>query len=162
MRKLAILISLFTVSAAPVPSTLTGFEPLSFFVGKTKGVGKMKIAFGPTREVLVHGSGTLLADGSIVLRQDVERENKKPEHREWRIRSTGSGTYTGTLSDAGGPITGETFNGRLHLTYRSKSGYAVEQWMTLAADGRSANNHLTARKMGVVVASLDETITKVD
>ncbi len=158
MNRFAILLALVTVSAAPAPS----FDPISFFAGRTEGVGRMKIAFGPTREVRVHGRGAVLADGTIVLTQDVDRANKPPEHREWSIRETAPGRYAGTLSDAGGPIVGETVDDRLHLSYRSKSGYAVDQWMSLAPDGRSAANRLTARKMGVVVAHLDETIRKLD
>jgi hypothetical protein len=162
MRNLSILIAVATVSAAPAPSTNPRFNPVKFFDGRTEGIGRMKIAFGPTRDVRVHGLGRVLPDGTIVLTQDVDRENKPPEHREWRIRETAPGIYVGTLSDAGGPIKGETVNGRLHLIYRSKSGYAVEQWMTLSPDGRTASNRLTAKKMGVVVARLDETIRKTD
>lgn len=49
-----------------------------------------------------------------------------------------------------------------HLRYRTKGGIAIEQWMTLAPGGRSAHNRLVARKMGVIVARLDETIRKLD
>lgn len=158
MRHLLLPLALITSSAAPAPR----FDPLDFFAGRTEGVGRMKIALGPTREVRVHGRGLIQPDGTIVLDQDVDRENKPPEHRSWRIRETAPGVYAGSLSDAGGPIVGETVDGRLHLSYRSKSGYAVDQWMTLSPDGRSAVNRLTARKMGVVVAHLDETIRKVE
>ena len=90
------------------------------------------------------------------------RGTKPPKHREWRIRETLPGHYSGTLSDAGGPISGRSSKNRLHLSYRTKSGFMVDQYLTLAPDGRSAANRLIARKMGVTVAHLDETISKID
>lgn len=151
-------LALMAVSAAPARQ----FDPLDFFAGRTEGIGRMKIALGPLRAVRVHGRGLIQPDGAIVLDQDVDRENKPSTHRSWRIRAIAPGLYAGSLSDAGGPIVGETVDGRLHLSYRSKSGFAVDQWLALTPDGRSAVNRLTARKMGVVVAYLDETIRKVD
>jgi len=50
----------------------------------------------------------------------------------------------------------------LSTSNTAPSGTAIEQWLTLARDGRSAQNRLTARKFGIVVARLDETIRKVE
>lgn len=41
-----------------------------------------------------------------------------------------------------------------------KGGFVVEQWLDLAPGGRSARNHMTMRKFGIVVAGLDEMISK--
>lgn len=41
-----------------------------------------------------------------------------------------------------------------------KGGFATQQWLVLAPDGRSAHNVMVVTKLGVRVAVLDETITK--
>lgn len=41
-----------------------------------------------------------------------------------------------------------------------KGGMRVDQWLTLSADGQVAQNHLIVRKLGVTIATLEETIRK--
>ena len=154
---LAALVSPVSASAAPAR-----FDPIAFFTGATEGTGRMKILLGPHRTIRVHGRGHVAANGVLVLDQTVERENKPPQHRQWRIRPLGQGRYTGTLSDARGPVTVESVGNRLRLAYKGKAGVSIEQRLVLAPDGRSAQNRLTARRLGAVVARLDETIRKVD
>lgn len=158
MRLFVLLLLALTSPVAAAPR----FDALAFFTGRTEGSGAMKIMFGRHRAVHVHGNGRIERDGTLVLDQTVERDGKPATQRTWRIRRDGSDGYGGTLSDARGPITGETVGDRLHLRYRAPGGVRVEQWLTLAPDGRSARNRLTARKLGVVVARLDETIRKLD
>ena len=49
---------------------------------------------------------------------------------------------------------------RLHLAFTTKGGLKVQQWLTLAADGRSAHNVLVVTKLGMRVAVLVEEIVK--
>ncbi len=145
-------------AAAPAPV----FDPLAFFAGRTEGIARLKIVLRAARAVRVQGSGRVEPDGALVLDQIVAQEGKPATRRRWRIRRTGPATYAGTLSDAVGPIAGEVTGNRLHLGFTMKGGFATEQWLTLSPDGRSAANVLTARKFGVTVARLDETIRKLD
>lgn len=144
--------------AAPAPS----FDAIAFFTGRTEGAGRLKIAMRAARPVAVHGSGAVDPDGTLVLTQLVEEGGGPPRRREWRVRRTAPGRYAGTLTDAIGPVAGVATGDRLRLTYRMPGGLAAEQWLTLAADGRSARNVLTVRKLGVVVARLAETIVRPD
>ena len=146
------------LAAAPAPR----FDPVAFFTGRTEGIGDMRIIMHATRHVRVEGIGTAQPDGSIVLEQKVAGAGRKPTTRTWRLRATAPGQYAGTLSDARGPIAADSSGDVLHLRYVSKGGFRVEQSMTLAPDGRSARNLLVARRWGVVVARLDETIRKLD
>ena len=41
-----------------------------------------------------------------------------------------------------------------------KGGLRAEQWLTLSAANDQVANHMTIRKFGIVVATLNETITK--
>lgn len=142
---------------APAPR----FDPLRFFEGRTQGVGRFKVVLRAGQDVRVEGRGRMEGD-TLVLDQVVTREGTGPKPRQWRIRQTAPGRYTGMLTDAKGPITGEATGDRLHLAFTSTGGYRIDQWLQLSADGRSAQNRLVARRFGVTVAHLDETIRKLD
>ena len=159
MRRLLIPLIL---SVTTTPAVAAPFDPLTFFAGRTEGTGDFKIVLRRTHHVRVHGRGVVQGDGSIVLDQTVEDGTKKAQKREWHIRQVAPGRYTGTLSEARGSILGENIGDTFHLKYKTKGGTRIEQWITLAPGGRAAHNRLVARKMGVVVARLDETIRKPD
>lgn len=136
------------------------FDPIAFFAGRTEGTGVLKIAFKAPDALRVHGTGRVEADGALVLDQNVERDGKPSEHREWHITRTARG-YTGTLSDAQGPVQIDVRGSRLHLRYRAKTGgLQVEQWLDLSADSRRADNVLVFTKLGIRVARLSETIRR--
>ena len=145
-----------TAARAPAPR----FDPLVFFEGTSEGDGQLKVLLHKRQSVRVHSRGHVEPGGTLVLVQRVEQERQPPRTRNWRIREVAPGRYAGTLSDAAGPITGETHGSRLHLAFRMKGGLAAEQWLDLAPDGRSASNVLTVRKFGVRVAVLHETIRR--
>lgn len=102
----------------------------------------------------VHGSDQI-EDGALVLDQVVNEGSKPAKQRTWHIREDSSGRYSGTLTDASGPIADEVEGNRLHLGFAMKGGLATDQWLTLAADGRSAHNIMVVKKFGLRVAVLD-------
>lgn len=138
------------------------FDPLTFFAGRTEGRATLKVILRGARAVRVHGVGTPQPDGSLLLDQTVEQESKPTTTRQWRLTRVAPGRYTGTLTDAIGPVTAETTGNRLHIRYRGKGKIAIEQWLTLGPDGRVADNRLTAKRLGITVAKLHETIRKLD
>ncbi|RXD07059.1 DUF3833 family protein [Sphingomonas sp. UV9] len=146
----------------PVPVTTTPpFVAERFFAGRLDGVGTLKIILhGPTT-THVASIGTVAPDGTLILDQHIEQPGKPARDRQWRIRPLGNGRYTGSLTDASGPVTGETSGNRLHLAFPMKGGLRVDQWLTLSTDAQVAQNHMIVRKLGVTVARLDETIRKV-
>lgn len=156
MRPLILSLALLSAPAAATPD----FDALAFFAGPTEGRGQLRVVMHHAQPLTVHGRGTIAPDGTLVLDQAVEQEGKPTRHRQWYIRATAPGHYAGTLTDAVGPIAGETIGDRLHLTFRMKGGLAVEQWLTLAPNGQSARNVMRVRKLGLVVARLDETIRR--
>lgn len=159
----ALACSLGGCATTPVslPASAPAFSPSAFFSGRTEGVGALKILFSKPRPVLVHGVGHIAGDGSLVLDQRVDEEGKPTKTREWHIRAAGTERYAGTLSDAAGPIDGETRGNRLHLRFRMKGGLDAEQWLYLQPGGSVALNVMTVRKFGATVATLHETITKI-
>jgi len=164
MRFITILLLLplaACVHAPPPQVTAPRFSAQAFFVGATRGDGRLKIAFSAAKAVTVAGQGHVEPDGTLVLDQTVTGAAAKPEQRQWRIREVSPGRYAGTLSDAAGPVTGVVTGNRLHLHFHMKHGLIADQWLDLSADGQVARNRMTFARMGVRVAVLDETIRRV-
>lgn len=140
--------------AAPTPV----FDPVTFFSGHTQGVGKLKIIFSGTKATLVEGHGHMDGD-TLVLDQSVKKGDDAPTNRQWRLTPAGPGRWTGTLTDASGPVTAEVSGNRLHIAFKMKGGTHAEQWLYLKPGGTVAINRMVVTKFGIPVASLDETIT---
>lgn len=136
------------------------FSPLSFFAGRTEGNGVLHRIASRAKAVHVLGTGTAEGNSSIELVQQVEVAGKPSRERRWHLRDLGSGRYTGTLSEAVGPVAGDVAGNVFHVRFRLKGGFGVQQWMRLQPGGRVVLNHLVVRKFGIRVASLDETIRK--
>lgn len=137
------------------------FDPIAFFDGHTQGNGRLKALISGTRSVRVSGEGKA-AGGTLTLVQRVEQEGKAARTRRWRLRQVAPGRYAGELSDAAGPVVADVTGNRLHIRFEARDGFAVEQWLVLEPGGRTARNHLVARKLGMRVAVLDEVIRKID
>ena len=149
-----------SASSAQPSGEATSFNPESFFVGRTHGEGCLKVMLSGCRKVTVEGSGRIDTDGDLILDQDVIEGVKAPKHRQWRLHRTGATSFTGTLTDAAGPTTVEVVGPTLKVGYVMQSGFRAEQRLTLAATGTTVSNHMVIRKFGIVVATLDETITR--
>lgn len=165
MRLLAVLLCLFLSACDaerwPPPGTPT-ISPIDFFEGRTAGRGVLKIAFRSPQDVHVESVGTRAPDGVLTVRQNIRQGDKAPRVREWRLREVAAGRYEGSLTDAVGPVLAQANANSLRLRYEMKGGFEVDQWLVFAHDGRSANNMMRIRKLGVIVGRLDETIRKLD
>jgi hypothetical protein len=135
---------------------------LRFFEGRTEGAGTLSIVMRSAQTMRVESIGRRESDGSLTLRQTIKEGAKRPRVREWRIRELGQGGYTGTLTDATGPVNARTEGGRLRIRYEMKGGLDVEQWLVPQPGGRSLANEMRVRKFGLVVARVEETIRKLD
>ncbi|HET9399274.1 MAG TPA: DUF3833 family protein [Sphingomicrobium sp.] len=136
------------------------FDPVEFFEGRTHGTGTLRVAFKAPQAVRVESVGSISDDGTLVLRQQIDVEREKPRLRVWRLRRTGPASYSGTLSDARGPVTVTAERGAIRIRYRSTDGLSVQQWLTPAGGGKVIDNRMTFSKLGVTVARLTERIEK--
>jgi hypothetical protein len=161
MTILALMLAATAGSATPLAAPTPVFRPEVFFAGATEGHATLKVILHSRKPVHVIGHGHT-DHGTLILDQTVMQQGKKPEQREWRIREVSPGRYTGTLSDATGPVTGDVSGNCLHLAYPMKGGLQVEQRLYLQPGGKVALNRMTVSKLGITVASLDETISKHD
>lgn len=122
----------------------------------------MSVILSGSHAVRAHNRGRMERGGAIVIDQVVEEEGAPARRRSWRLVRSGGNTLTGTITDADGPVTGEVNGNILHLRYRSSEGPSVEQWITLHPNGRTAHNRMTFRRFGFSVATLEETVRRVD
>ncbi len=153
------------VSAPPpeqADASAPAFPVARFFAGRTEGEGVLTVMMTGRRTIRVASRGRTEADGAIVLDQVIREEGRPVRSRTWRLREVAPGHYSGTLSDAAGPVSGAASGNRLHLRFAMSGGMQADQWLTLAPDGRSARNILRVTRLGLTVAALDETIRKLD
>ncbi|QHL91304.1 DUF3833 family protein [Sphingomonas changnyeongensis] len=174
MRRRAVPILLALVGIAPLaacarpgataalPSPGPVFDPATFFVGRTEGSGTLARRWHDPEAVSVSGTGELLVDGTLVLRQRVSRTGHPDRRRLWRLRPTGvPGEYRGHMSDATDLVTARVTGNRLTIAYPMRGGFTAVQQIDLAADGQSAVNRMTVTLRGLRVATLDEVIRRV-
>lgn len=135
-------------------------DPIRFFEGRTEGISTVKIIAKKAYRSKTVGKGTIAANGVLELTQRVEDEGKPAHSRTWKIREVSPGRWSGTMSEARGPVTIDTVGERFRLRFKMDGHVSVEEWLTPHADGRSASNKLTIRKFGIVVGSSTGTIRK--
>ena len=153
---LSSLIGLMLQASAPLS------VPEQFFIGRTEGTGVVHIILSGRHGVRVRTRGRMDSDGSLRLEQVVEEEGKPPRRRSWRLVRVGNNRFTGTISDARGPVTGSVSGNVLTLNYRSSEGPSVEHRITIRPDGRTAHNLARFRRFGLTVATVDEVIRRLD
>lgn len=155
---LPLFLALLLMAPAPAPAT----APEQFFVGRTEGVGTVSVMLSGKHGVRVHTRGRIDAAGALILDQVVEEEGKPARRRTWRLARAGGNRVTGSITDAQGRVAGEVSGNVFHLRYKMKEGPSVEQWITIQPGGRTARNRMVFRKFGMKVASVEETIRRVD
>ena len=94
------------------PEILT--DPMRFFEGRTEGVSTVKVIARKPFTSRTLGRGQI-ADGMLTLVQRVHEDDKAPFDRRWRMKQVGPGRFTGTMSEAVGPVVAEEVDGVLEL-----------------------------------------------
>jgi len=155
------LASCAPAGALPADAGAT-FDPAAFFLGRSQGEGSLRKLVGGTERITVESVGRRTRDGTLVLDQSIKVGAKPPSTRRWVMRQLGGGRFTGSLSDATGPVSIEVAGPRATIRYRMKNGLDVAQQLALQPGGRVVLNRLTVTKFGIRVATLDETIRKLD
>ena len=95
-----------------------------------------------------------MPDGSLSLLQRVEDQGQPVHIRRWLIRQMTPGHFSGSMSDALGPVTIDQEGAQYRFRFKMKGGLSVEQRLTsLLEGGLSATTDMTVRKFGMTVAS---------
>ena len=165
MKRLALVAAAMLAGCAPEPPPAAreagpAFDPIVFFAGATHGAATLDQLFRADRTMTVQSEGTLGRDGALTLRQRISVEGSPVRMRSWVMRRSGGGTYSGSLTDAVGPVDTRTIGRAIRIRYEMKGGLKVEQWLYALPGGRALDNRLSVTKWGVEVASVRERITK--
>jgi Protein of unknown function (DUF3833) len=160
-RSVALLACLLTgCSGSEVATTGRPFDPVQFFAGHTQGEASLRLITGASHRVSVDSRGTADRHGGLVLDQAIREAGKPERTRRWVFRPAGPGRWTGTLTDAVGPVTVERTSVDVAIRYTMHNGENVEQHLQLPPGG-AVYNHLTVSRFGIRLATLDEKIRKV-
>ena len=136
------------------------FDPVAFFTGGTQGRGELRELLGKPKRTFTQSVGRVDKDGWLILDQKVAVEGDPLRQRRWRLKQTGPGKYSGTLSDAKGPVEAEVRGQTVKIRYVMKGNIKVEQELTAQPGGRAVINRGTFRKFGMKVAIMKERIDK--
>lgn len=134
---------------------------MRFFEGRTEAVGTIKLILKKPFKSRSIGRGSIDPDGSLLLVQQVEDDGKPPRERRWRIHQIGRGRFSGTMSEAIGPVRIDEVGGSYRFLFKMKGNVAVEQWLVPLPGGMSARSSVKIRKFGMTVGSSDGTIRKI-
>ena len=158
----AAIVALAVAASPSLWATERKSDAMRFFEGRTESVATIKLVMRKPFKSRSIGRGEIKADGSLHLVQRVEDEGKPPHERRWHIREIQPGKFTGTMSEAKGPVTVDEIGGRYRFRFKMKGNVSVEQWITPLPGGKAANTKVTIRKMGVTVGQSDGTIRRLD
>lgn len=156
---------LLIAAAATAPATADPdpkLDMVAFFTGRSHADNVIKIALHGPHKLIVDSIGGRNKEGEFVLIDNVQEEGKPARKRTWVMHPSGPNHFTGSLSDAKGPVD-VTVSGRtatIQYTMRD-GGLKVQQMLSLNGDGTLAN-HVVARKFGLKFAQVDGTIRKLD
>jgi hypothetical protein len=137
-------------------------RPEEFFAGVSRGNGVIQTPGGtPSRRIMVESNGGTLPDGSFRLDQKITDDRGKVSNRFWIMRRTGPNSYTSSLSDAAGAVTGDVRGNLFHLKYLYKKPFVtMEQWLWLQPDGKTVMNVGRVSMPSRTIARLSEIIVR--
>ena len=135
-------------------------DMLGFFTGKTHADNVIKIAFHAPHKLIVDSVGGRNKEGEFVLIDNVQEEGKPARKRVWVMHATGANHFTGSLSDAIGPVDVVISGDSAMISYVMKEGHMkVQQQLKMRHDG-SLSNSAIAKKFGIKFATVDGTVRK--
>jgi hypothetical protein len=96
----------------------------------------------------------------LSLIQQIHDHGKPASKRHWLIREISPGRFTGSMSEAVGPVQVQQVGSKFVFRFKMKGRLAIEQWLTPLPGGKAAKSKVTVKKLGMRVASSEGTIRK--
>ena len=137
-------------------------DMLAFFTGKTHSESVLKVVLKKPVPLIVDSIGGKGDRGDFVLIDTVHEGDKPVRQRKWIMKQAGADHFTGSLTDAAGPVDIKVDGDTATISYMMKGGLKVEQELQLQRDGKSLSNRVTAKKLGLKFARVDGTVRKLD
>lgn len=155
-----VLGALATLAPVPAMAEAGPLSPIRFFEGRTEMVSVVKVAMKRPYQSTAISNGRILPDGSLILVQSVHDERRPAQKRYWKVKQVRSGFFTGTMSDAIGPVVAQEIDGNYRFRFKLKGDLTVEQWLRPLPGGRIAKSNTTVRKFGMPIATSEGTIQR--
>ena len=154
----AVIALLGSAAAAEKPK----LDMTAFFTGHSHSDNLLKIVFHGPAKLVIDSVGGRGDRGDFVLIDTVHEGDKPVRTRKWIMRPDGSNHFTGSLTDATGPVDIVVSGDTATIRYEMKGGLDIVQQLRLQGDGRSLSNHVDAKKFGLKFARVDGTVRKLD
>jgi hypothetical protein len=159
-------VRLVTAAAAALlagsgPAGTPQLDMVGFFSGRTHSENVLKIVFHRASSLVVDSVGRMEGK-QFVLIDTVHEQGKPARVRKWVMHPSGPGRFTGTLSDAEGPVEISVAGSSANIRYVMNGGLNVDQRLQLLPDGRTMTNHTVVKKFGLKFGSVDGKIRKLD
>ena len=154
--------ALLLLSASGVADPDPKLDMTGFFTGRTHADNIIKIALHGPHKLIVDSIGGRNKEGEFILIDTVQEEGKPVRKRTWAMHLVGPDHFTGTLSDAVGPVEVVVRGDSATISYVMKDGHLnITQQLQLQPNGTLAN-HVVAKKFGLKFADVDGTIRKLE
>ena len=161
--RLAAAFALLLLCAAPASSTdKPKLDMLAFFAGKTHADNVLKVVLKKPVPLIVDSIGGKGDRGDFVMIETVHEGDKPVRQRKWIMRQAGPNHFTGSLTDAVGPVDVQIDGDTATIRYVMKGGLKIEQHLKLSADGRTLSNQVVAKKVGLKFARVEGIVRKAD
>ena len=147
--------------AGIAPAATPQLDMVGFFSGRTHSENVLKIVFHRASSLVVDSVGRMEGK-QFVLIDTVHEQGKPARVRKWVMHPSGPGRFTGTLSDAEGPVEISVAGSSANIRYVMNGGLNVDQRLQLLPDGRTMTNHTVVKKFGLKFGSVDGKIRKLD
>jgi hypothetical protein len=159
MKYVSVAAILFLSTAATAEPKL---DMLAFFAGKTRAENVLKVVLKKPVKLIVDSIGGKGDRGDFVMIDTVHEGDKPVRQRKWSMRQTSPNHFTGSLTDATGPVEVAVDGDTATIRYTMKGGLKVAQELQLQADGKTLTNHVVAKKLGMKFARVDGIVRKLD
>jgi hypothetical protein len=159
--RLAFLAAAALSLAAPAWADKPRLDMVSFFTGRTEADNILRVVFSAATSLNVECSGRV--EGKQFVMTETVHEGVKPaRQRKWVIQEVGPGHYSGTMTEAVGPVDVKVSGDTAQIRYMMKGGLDVAQTLVLQPDGKTLLNHIAVHKFGMRFARVDGRIHKLD
>lgn len=162
MKPFALLAISGLAAASPAAaSEAAKLDLIAFFTGRTHAESQIKVAFRKPVRHVTDTVGRKGSNGDLILVDTIKEEGKPMKTRRWTMRPAGPGRFTGSMSEATGPVLVSVDGDEATIRYKMKGGISVEQHLRLK-DRKTLSNYVSAKKLGVRLGRLEGTIRKLD
>ena len=162
MMRCIVAIALVASPGLAAAADRPDLDMLAFFAGRTHSDSTLKVVLKRPVKLIVDSVGGKGDRGDFVMIDTVHEGDKPVRQRKWIMKQAGPNHFTGSLTDATGPINVQVEGDTSTITYMMKGGLKVEQQLQLQRDGRTLSNRVTAKKLGMKFARVEGVVRKLD